>query len=186
MIEFLEDTHTYLVDGVIKPSVSAIMTPLTMDHYKEIDNEILERACERGSAIHKATENIDLEKEYEIEDKWKDYLFQYKKFKTLRKPILKSVEQQLTNGEYCGTLDRIYEIEGTKWLVDIKTSSQVNTKLVQVQLGAYKKLLKHNKIKVQKYGVLHLSKTGFKLLEIEPREDIFNALLEIYKYSSEV
>lgn len=183
MIEFLEDTHTYLLDGVILPSVSEIMTPLSKEYYKEVNEEILKMACDRGSAIHKATENIDLNREYEIEDKWKDYVFQYKKFKALKKPKIINVEQQLTNGEYCGTIDRIIDVDGIKWLVDIKTSRKINDKLVSVQLGAYNKLLKANKIKVSKFGVIHLSKTGFKFVEIEPNEKIFEALLKIWKYS---
>lgn len=181
-IEFLEDTHTYLVNGVIVPSVSDIMTPLAKEYYKEVNEEILERACDRGSAIHKAIENIDLGQEYEIEEKWKDYVLQYKKFLALRKPKVIKVEQQLTNGDFCGTIDRIYEIEGEIWEVDIKTSAKINDMLVNVQQGGYKKLCRHNKIKVDKYGVLHLTKTGFKLVEITPREDIFNALFDLWKY----
>src|SRR5690606_31452396 len=123
----------------------------------DIDEAVLDNACNRGHQIHKATENIDLGKEYEIDDKWKDYLLQYKKFKALRKPKIKEVEQLLTNGEYCGTLDRIMELEGEKWLIDIKTSAQINTDLVSVQLGGYKKLL--GKKKIDKCGVLHLTKT---------------------------
>lgn len=180
MIEFLEETHTYLVDGVIKPSVSEIMTPLSKEYYKDINEDILQMACDRGSAIHKATEDIDQDKGYDIKDKWKDYVFQYKKFKALRKPKIKEVEQQLTNGEYCGTIDRIMDIDGDIWLVDIKTSAKINDTLVAVQLGGYKKLL--NDKKVKKYGVLHLTKTGFKLVEVNPREDIFEALLKIWKY----
>lgn len=182
MIEFIEDTHTYLVDGVIKPSVSEIMKPLSSEYYKEINEDILNKACERGSAIHKATEDIDQDKEYEIEDKWNDYVFQYKKFKALRKPKIKSVEQQLTNGEYCGTIDRIMEIDGDIWLIDIKTSAKINDILVAVQLGGYKGL--KGKRKIDKYGVLHLTKTGFKLVEITTREDVFNALLTIWKYQN--
>jgi len=180
MIEFLEETHQYLVDGIIKPSVSEIMVPLSKEYYKEVNEEILEKACERGSAIHKATENIDREEEYEIKETWDDYVFQYKKFKALRNPKIIDIEQQLTNGEYCGTIDRIIELEGERWLIDIKTSAKINKMLVAVQLGAYRMLTNQEKIK--KYGVLHLTKTNFKLVEIEPREDIFEALLEIWKY----
>jgi hypothetical protein len=182
MIEFLADSHTYLVDGVIKPSVSEIIAPLTQAHYKDLNQEIVEKAGTRGSAIHKATEKIDLGEEYEIEDKWKDYILQYKKFKALRKPKIIAVEQQLTNGDYCGTIDRIFEINGEKWLIDIKSSAEVNRKLVDVQLGGYKGLTKANKIKVDKYGVLHLTKTGFKLVEIDPNEKVFKSLFEIWKY----
>lgn len=185
MIEFIEETHTYLVDGVIIPSVSEILEPLSKEHYKDIDKDILQNACDRGSCIHLATENIDLEKEYIIDDKWKDYVLQYKKFKALKKPVIKEIELALTNNEYCGRIDRIYKIDGLNWLVDIKTSSEINTKLVQVQEGGYKLLLDYNKINIDKCGVLHLTKTGFKLVEIVPREDVFEALYKIWKYKKE-
>lgn len=180
MIEFLEEEHIYLYDGVIVPSVSAIMQPLSQHYYKEINQEILKMACDRGSAVHLATEMIDSNQEYEIKDTWAGYVLNYKKFLAIKQPKIIDIELRLGNEDYAGTLDRIYEIDGETWLVDIKTSAKINDKLVSVQLAGYKKLLDK---KVDKYGVLHLTKTGYKLVEIEPNEKIFNSLLDIYKYN---
>lgn len=183
-IEFLEETHTYICNGIVLPSVSKIMELISKEYYKEVDEDILHKACIRGSAIHLATENIDKGLDYEIADKWKDYILNYKKFKAIKKPTIIEIEQQLTNGIFCGTLDRIYEIDGIRYLADIKTSAKINDKLVSVQLGAYKILLNSQGITVDKYAVVHLTKTGYKFQEIEPNEHIFNCLLEIYKYNN--
>lgn len=182
MIEFLESTHQYLFNGVIVPSVSEIMKPLSSNYYKDIDENILQMACDRGSAIHLATEMIDQELEYEIKDTWKDYVLQYKKFLALRNPKIIEIEQKLGCEYYAGTLDRIYEIDNELWLVDIKTSAKINDKLVSVQLAGYSNLLNNKEIK--HFGVLHLTKKGFTLKEIEPNFEIWNSLLQIYLYNN--
>ena len=182
MIEFLENTHQYLYNGVIVPSVSEIMKPLSSNYYKDIDENILQMACDRGTAIHIATENIDKQQVYEIKDTWKDYVLQYKKFLAIKNPKIVALEEKLGCEEYAGTLDRIYEIDNELWLVDIKTSAKINEKLVSVQLAGYKKLKQDDTIK--HFAVLHLSKTNYKLQEIIPNEEIFNALLQIYLYNN--
>jgi len=181
MIEFDETTHTYIVDGVVTPSVSEIMKPLSNHYYKEINDDILKMAADRGSAIHKATEFLDMDLDFEIKDTWKGYIEQYKLFKERYNPIFEGIEQQKTNGQYCGTVDRVCVIEGLKWLLDIKTSARINTKLVAVQLAGYKNLMIDEKI--DKYGVIHLSKNKYELKEIEPNDEIWDALLKIYEYN---
>ena len=51
IIEFIEETHTYLLDGVIIPSVSEIISD---DTYASIPPHILQFAATRGKAIHLA------------------------------------------------------------------------------------------------------------------------------------
>jgi len=180
MIEFIEDSHTYLYNGVIVPSVSEIMNPISVMHYENISKSRTDVAKVRGTAIHKATECIDKGEEYTIDDKWKNHVLQYKKFLALRKPEILEIEMIVTDGTYCGTLDRIYIINGETWMVDIKSSAVINEKLVKVQLAGYKKA--QTKHKIDRYGVLHLTSNNFKLKEVVPNDKIFGMLLEIYKY----
>lgn len=194
-IEFLEDTHEYLVNGVLKPSVSEILRPITSYYYDTLisssyDSELtagmVKNACIRGSAIHKATEDLDLGKEVINADKWKDYLLQYKKFKALKKPEIIEIEKQLTDGQVCGTIDRIMIIDGVRWLVDIKTSSAINTILIELQEGGYSRIAQANDLKIDKFAVLHLTKNSYKFKEIIPNIYMFEVLLKNYITNKEI
>ncbi|MCK4258778.1 MAG: hypothetical protein KAX49_07355 [Halanaerobiales bacterium] len=184
-LTFEEEGHKYSIDGKEVPSVSKIMECITIPYYEGIDKEIVTKAAYRGIQIHKAIEDLERWGEFEIEDIYKDYVFQYKVAKKLKgfKPI--ELEQKLTDGVYAGTFDMIAEYEGKTILIDHKTSSKINTTLVQVQFGGYKKLLEANGKKIDKYYCLHLTKTNYKFIEIKPNTKIFDACFKIWKYMKE-
>ena len=53
-LEFIEDGHIYLVDGVITPSVTEIMKLKFGNMYAGVDRQTLEEAAEKGTAVHEA------------------------------------------------------------------------------------------------------------------------------------
>lgn len=55
-LEYDDDTHTYIVDGVIVPSVTQILETKFGSKYDRVDSQTLKRAADRGTAIHKAIE----------------------------------------------------------------------------------------------------------------------------------
>ena len=56
MIDFLEEPHIYLVDGVITPSVSEILHFIFPDKYKGVDKRILNKKAQYGTTIHESIE----------------------------------------------------------------------------------------------------------------------------------
>lgn len=56
-LEYDDDTHTYLVDGVIVPSITQMLSVKFGNKYASVNRSTLERAAERGTAIHKAIED---------------------------------------------------------------------------------------------------------------------------------
>ena len=56
MIDFLEEPHIYLVDGVITPSVSEILHFIFPDKYKGVDRKILNKKAQYGTTIHESIE----------------------------------------------------------------------------------------------------------------------------------
>ena len=57
MIEFIEETHTYLVDGVITPSVTTLIHEIWMPSmYKGINSDTLKRAASYGTKVHEMIE----------------------------------------------------------------------------------------------------------------------------------
>ena len=55
MLEFIEETHEYLWDGVKVPCVSDILAPLKPD-FSNTNPAVLENARQYGNAVHKAIE----------------------------------------------------------------------------------------------------------------------------------
>ena len=182
MIEFDEETHIYKVDGKILPSVTTITGILSSIEYKEIDPEILKRAAEKGSAVHKAIEDFNNWNDYELDIKYEPFMEQYKK--ALEKEKFEPIKNEfkLTNGEICGTLDNMSQLGKDRIIIDYKTTATIHKKLLEAQFGGYKILCDSNNINIDKWYGLFLTKTGYKFLEIQPNVDIFLKCKELYDY----
>ena len=59
MIDFIEEQHIYLKDGIITPSVSEILHFIFPDKYKNISAKILNKKAEYGSKVHEAVEILE-------------------------------------------------------------------------------------------------------------------------------
>lgn len=55
-LEYLDESHQYLVDGVIVPSITSLCKQLLGDRYPGVPKETLRKAADRGTAIHEAVE----------------------------------------------------------------------------------------------------------------------------------
>ena len=118
-IEFLGDTHQYLYNGVLIPSVSAIIRD---DKYLGVPPNVLEKAAHRGTAVHTATEEIDKEKKVHIDNDYAPYVLQYALWKIKHRKEWSDVETIVYTKDYAGTVDRIQR-KGDKVLIcDIKTT----------------------------------------------------------------
>lgn len=139
MIEFIEETHTYLIDGVIVPSVSEILHFIFPDKYKGIDLEILERKAEYGSKIHETIECLEQDKTLPILDLKQEFsLNQYKRLKDKNNIKVLIQEQIVTYGsEYAGRFDMIANVNGYLSLCDIKTTAQLDKEYLSWQLSFY-------------------------------------------------
>lgn len=56
-LEFFEDEHLYLVDGVIVPSITQILSFKFGKKYAHVRKDVLERAAKDGTAVHEAIES---------------------------------------------------------------------------------------------------------------------------------
>lgn len=182
MIEFDEAKHEYKVDGKILPSVTTITSILSNLEYKEIDPEILKKAGEKGTAVHKAIENYIDWNDYELEEKYEPYMIQFKKALKLEKFETIKTEFKLTNNEICGTLDNMSELNGKRIIIDYKTTATIHKKLLEAQFGGYKILCEANNINIDEWYGLFLTKTGYKFIKVEPNVEIFKKCKEIYDY----
>lgn len=139
-VEYIDETHTYLCDGVILPSITTVLKIKFGNKYDGISEEVLKRASERGTAIHKAIEEFE---KGSIEDvgctelsNWK-FLKKAYKFKCLDNEVPIIV---FRNGipVACGRLDLVLEENELVGLGDIKSTSKLDKEYLAYQLNLYR------------------------------------------------
>lgn len=204
----MDGSHFYYVDGKFFPGVTTILgeampTPYALRYWiGEVGNEKaqvkLERAGERGTAIHNACElllrgeTLDLRKFPQKEDKrclagFVNWVSEFNpKFDDTQKDIEFTVASQVG---YAGTVDFKCTLENEPWIVDIKTSAAVYDSH-KLQLGAYQQAYFEMTGIKARMGILHLNskvKKGWTFhqdLEIagKPVEfEDFKKVFEVYK-----
>jgi hypothetical protein len=113
-------------------------------------DSIRDAAADKGSAVHNATEAIDnglklhwadeSGKPFFALDEWQ-MILNYKDFKEKVNPTIIANELPMCSDElkFGGTLDRIVEFGGKRWVLDIKTSNQM-ADTYHMQISSYAKL----------------------------------------------
>ena len=145
MIEFIEQEHIYLYDGVIIPSVSEILGFIFPDKYKDVPKEILKDKADYGTLVHKLCEELDTGKT--LEELKQEYKFNYIIEATLKQhlklrekhnivPI--SIEQRVCyKGLYGGTYDLEAYVDSELSLIDRKTTAELDKDYLSWQLSFY-------------------------------------------------
>lgn len=190
-LAFEEADHIYRLNGVEIPSVTTLMKPLSNAFYKDIDPGILERAAQRGTAVHNACENFAL---YGIEDicpAYAGYFAGFLRWWEENDPVVYATETRFYHKimRYAGTADLICGIGGERVMIDYKTSAQVNNKLCAIQMEGYDRALESHGVKIDRRIILHLGKNG-TAKPVEFRRDaknwsVFSSLLTIHNYMNE-
>lgn len=141
---FYEDTHTYLVDDEVVPSVTQILhETIFKNKYKDVDEETLKRASIKGTAMHKAIE------EYELKG-IETSIPELKSYKTLKRlygfdvlyteiPIIVEIDGKVV---CAGKLDQIIElpIDNYRTIIcvnDFKRTSTLDTEYLAYQETIY-------------------------------------------------
>lgn len=143
MLTFDEPSHTYAWDGKLVPSVTTILAPLI--DYSMVNQAVLERGRQLGSAVHRMTELHDQDDldEGSLDVVMLRYLDGWKRFRRDTGFIPATIEQRMYHPTYayCGTSDRTGVINGRKAVVDIKKMMTLGA-VIGIQLAAYQAM--HN------------------------------------------
>lgn len=131
---FDETTHRYTLDG--KPLIS--VTQLLKKHnlspnYDGIAEDVLKRAAEHGTLVHKEIETF-------IKEKIPGFFEETYEFATyIAENKIKVIESEkmLYNDIIAGTCDLVLKDKKTPIIADIKTTSQVHKQSVSWQLSIY-------------------------------------------------
>ena len=181
VLEYIDDTHTYLYDGVVVPSVTQLLQKKFGSKYDGIPKNVLERAAERGTALHKAIE--DYEQLGTVTD-----------LVELHNWIALKVEHEFQvmgnelpvvlfdNGKAvaAGRCDLFLANQGVFGLGDIKRTYRLDRKYLAYQLNLYRVAF------MQSYGVsidflrgIHLRENISKYVEIQIDESLATEILNM-------
>lgn len=185
-IEYLDEEHIYLCNGVIVPSVSQVLHLIFPDKYKNVDKKILNAKAKYGTQLHNYIEQyenglITQELNYIQEASFRQYL------KLKDKYGIEVLEQeQIVNYKdiYAGRFDMTANVVTDYCLCDIKTTAELDKEYLSWQLSLYEYASgkKFDKL----YAIWLPKKDLGKLVEIERKskeeiEKLLKKVEEIWK-----
>ena len=138
-LEYFDDTHTYICDGEVLPSITQILKAKFPDMYKGIPEAMLNKASEEGTRLHDAIEKLCTEGESEDMKEVDNFLFLKKKYNF--EVLENEVPVILFDGDTpiaAGRLDLVLEMDGHLVGADIKRTAKLHKEYVGLQLNLYR------------------------------------------------
>lgn len=183
-LKFYDVGHIYEYNGVVIPSVSELLRFLSREVYGDIDKYILDRATERGTAVHSATQALDEDGSVDVPDNIAGYVAAYAKFRREHATEWRYIEKPIAEPEmlYAGTIDRAGMVDGEKVILDIKTNAAVKKMLVKAQLNGYVKLAETIGFHPERLYCLQLMKDGkYRLYDVTIDDTEFMACYGLHQ-----
>lgn len=172
-MEYDDDCHLYIVDGIEVPSVTQILKKKFPAKYPGVDLAVLERAARLGTRLHKAIEDYEagrIVNSYEVEDEFARYINLKQKygFKVLRSelPVIIPYESKIVAA---GRLDMIIEMDGQIGIADIKRTYKLDKSYLAWQLALYSIGYRYTYGEhIEFHRCLHLRKDVADFVKISP------------------
>lgn len=179
-LEYFDETHTYLYDGIMLPSVTQILGVKYKNDYASVPPAVLNNAAQRGTAVHKAIENYN-------NSGYDDGSEAVRNFKFLQKQYgFEVLDSELPIVIFkddmpiaCGRLDMTMLIDGQTGIADIKTVSSLNKEKIAYQLNLYRiGLMQSYGVDAQFLKIIHLSDGIRKVIDSPVNEGMTWELIE--------
>lgn len=186
-LEFIPEHHIYLVDGIITPCVSNILS-YKFNDYANIPQDILKRASDRGTELHKAIEDYEQQGIPSDLQEFKNYLHikKEKRFENIANevPVLYEKGGRVV---FCGTLDQVIRIDGKLGINDFKRVYSPNKTKIAYQLNFYKLAYEQTYgKKIEFLAFTHLRETVKKFCDLPINEEkVLNLLNEFLEKEQE-
>ncbi len=139
ILEYYEDEHLYLVDGIIVPSITEMMRLRFGGKYTGIREDVLAQAARRGTEVHEAVQKlIETGKITDIPEV-RGYKFLAKHYgftatRTEEPVILFHGDIPIAAGRYDLEISEACRLGGA----DIKTTSTLDKEYLSLQLNLYR------------------------------------------------
>lgn len=138
-VEYYDDEHMYLVNGVIVPSITQLLKKRFGGKYDGVNSAVLNKAAEEGTKVHKAIELYCKDGEESELEELRNFKFLRKKygFEVLDNevPIILFDEGEPIAA---GRLDMVLKMGDDIGLADIKRTSVLDKEYVGLQLNLYR------------------------------------------------
>ena len=180
-LEYYDEEHLYLFDGVILPSVTEIIGKKFND-YAGVPKDVLNRAADRGTKVHKQIENF-------CKSGVDDGSTAIRNFKFLQNQYnFEVLDNELPLVIFmddvpvaCGRLDMTIEMGGKVGLADIKTCSALNKEKIAYQLNMYRLgLMQSYGVDAQFLKIIHIRDNVRKFIDMPINEEETYKLIEEY------
>jgi hypothetical protein len=181
-VEYFDDEHLYLVDGIEVPSITEILKLKFGNKYSNVDSDILKKAAEKGTQVHNAIEKYCKTGEKENLKEVKNFIFLQKKygFEVLENevPVILFYEGKPVSA---GRLDLTLKFKEMIGGADIKRTSVLDKEYLAYKLNLYRVAYR------QCYGInweflkgLHLREDKRKFIDIPINEEMALNLVKKY------
>ena len=181
-LEYIDESHTYLCDGVIGPSVTQILKIKFGGKYKGVSKRTLERAAYKGTEVHRAIELYCKEGAESELPELRNFKFLKSKygFEVLDNevPVILFKDGEPIAG---GRLDLVISMDGKIGLADIKRTSALDKEYLAYQLNMYRIAYQqcYNR-QISFLKGVHLRENVRKLVDIPINEEVTMELVNEY------
>lgn len=188
VLEYCDESHEYLVDGIIVPSVTQILKRRFGGKYTDIPQKRLDNAARLGTMLHGAIEQFEAQGgEFVLPAECHEIAQEFSGYKILRGanqfvPVaceLPVIIEHRNEIICAGRLDLFVTWNMTPGLIDIKRTSQLDRDYLSYQLTLYARGLKYSYgHDAQHLHGLHLRGNIRKFVDIPFCEELADELLD--------
>lgn len=185
-LEYIDEDHLYLVDGVIVPSITQCLKVKFGNKYAGVDNATLQRAADKGTEVHKAIE--DYCKEGTESDLQEVRNFKFLQTHYCFEVVANEVPVFLFDGKpiLAGRLDLVLRQDGALGLADIKRTSTLDKEYLGYQLNLYRiAYMQCYGEKIEFLKGIHLREDKRKYVDIPIKEDMAWDLIKEWRKENE-
>lgn len=139
ILEFYEDDHQYLCDGIMIPSVSEVLSVKFGKKYMGVSETTLKARAEEGTAVHECIEKFCKTGEESDLPELRNFKFLQKAFKfEVVDNEVPVILWERSEPICAGRLDMVIKKDGELGLADIKRTSVLDRDYLFYQLNLYK------------------------------------------------
>ena len=139
MLEYIDEQHIYLIDGIIVPSVTQILQQALGNGYDSVPKDVLEQAARKGTQMHEDIERFCKTGEEVPTPELRNFKFLKKAYKfgvidNEVPVILYHYEDPVA----AGRMDMLIQMNGELGIADLKRQSTVDKTRLAYQLNLYR------------------------------------------------
>lgn len=184
-LEYFDDEHLYLVDGVMVPSITQILAHRFGRKYENVNRDVLRRAAEAGTAVHEAIERYCTTGEESDLPELRNFKFLQRRygFEVLQNevPVILFDTWDEWKPIAAGRVDLVLS-NGCLVGADIKRTSTLDKEYLAYQLNLYRIAYRHTYGEEwQALRAIHLRNDVRKYVSIPINEDAAWQLVHEYR-----